>query len=149
MRAGTAFAALAAAVFSTAAAATDFRSVGDGGAVMFDGPSLKAKALYVATGALPVEIISSDGTWVKVRDAGGDLAWIERKSLVDKRTVVVTTPIAEVRDQPDDTAPVAFQVAQGVGLDYVDQAGTPPGWVHVRHRDGAAGFVRLSQIWGV
>jgi len=130
------------------ALAADYRSIGDSGAVLYDGPSAKARPLYVATRALPVEIISTDGTWMKVRDPSGDLAWVDRKSLSDKRTVVVTVPIAEVRQSPDDAAPLAFQAAQGVGLEYIDQAGTPPGWVHVRHRDGTAGYVRLAQIWG-
>jgi hypothetical protein len=23
------------------------------------------------------------------------------------------------------------------------------GWVHVRHRDGATGYVRLTEVWGI
>ena len=98
---------------------------------------------------MPVEIISNDGTWFKVRDSSGELAWIDRKSLSEKRTVVVTVPIADVRQKPDDASPVAFQAAQGVGLDYIEQTGTIPGWVHVRHRDGTVGYVRVNEIWGV
>jgi SH3-like domain-containing protein len=137
----------AALAFPTLAA--DYRSIADGGAVLFDGPSVKARPLYVATGAWPVEIISSDGSWFKVRDASGELAWVDGKSLSDRRTVVVTGPVADVRQKCDDASPVAFQAAQGVGLDYIEQAGTAPGWAHVRHRDGTAGFVRVAAIWGV
>ena len=136
-------------LYSAATVAADYRSVGDTGAVLYDGPSVKARPVYVASRALPVEIISTDGTWMKVRDPSGDLAWVDRKFLSEKRTVVITVPIADIRQNPDDDAPVAFQAAQGVGLDYIEQTGVPPGWVHVRHRDGTVGFVRISQIWGV
>jgi SH3-like domain-containing protein len=140
---------LAGAALSWFAIAADYRSIGDSGAVLFDGPSLKARPLYVAMRALPVEIISNDGTWFKVRDASGDLAWVDRKFLSDKRTVLVTVPIAEIRQKPDDTSPIAFQAAQGVGLEYTEQTGAMPGWIRVRHRDGSVGYVRISQIWGV
>ena len=120
--------ALLASLAAPAAFAADYRSIGDAGAIFYDGPSLKAQPLFVASRMLPVELISTDGTWMKVRDPSGDLAWVDRKSLADKRTVVVTVPIGDIREKPDDDAAVAFQVAQGVGLEYIDQAGTPPGW---------------------
>lgn len=138
-----------AALAPPAALAAEYRSIADGGAVLYDGPSLKAQPLFVASRMLPVELISTDGTWMKVRDPSGDLGWVDRKSLADKRTVVVTVPTADVREKPDDDAALVLQAAQGVGLEYIDQTGTPPGWIHVRHPDGGVGYVRISQIWGV
>ena len=32
---------------------------------------------------------------------------------------------------------------------WVESAPATPGWIRVRHRDGASGFVRVSQVWGV
>ncbi|MEO7402307.1 MAG: SH3 domain-containing protein [Burkholderiales bacterium] len=130
------------------AARAEYRSIGEAAAIMYDGPSLRAKRIYVASRLLPVEVISSDGSWVKVRDPGGDLAWVERKALVDRRTVLVMVPLADVRRAAEEASPVLFQAAQGVALEFSDQSGVQPGWVRVRHRDGALGFIRLREIWG-
>ena len=129
------------------AAAAEFRAIGEVPAVLYDAPSTRATKLYVASRNLPVEIISTDGTWVKVRDPFGALSWVERAILSDKRTVIVTVPVADVRQRPEDTAPLAFQAQQGVVLDLVEAGAT--GWARVRHADGSAGFVRISQVWGL
>ena len=127
---------------------SEYRSIAEAVTIMYDGPSTRAKRVFVATRMLPVEVIASDGTWVKVRDPSGDLAWVERKSLSTQRTVLVTAAVAEARARADDAAPVTYQVSQGVALEYLDQAGTAPGWVRVRHRDSGIGFVRIREVWG-
>jgi SH3-like domain-containing protein len=143
MRAALAVAAL---VFPIAAAA-EFRAIGEAAAVLYDAPSTRATKLYVASRNLPVEIISTDGAWVKVRDPFGALSWVERKVLADKRTVIVTVPVADVRQRPEDVAPLAFQAQQGVVFELVEAGAT--GWVRVRHADGSGGFVRIGQVWGL
>ncbi len=69
------------AVLSTAAQAVDFRSVSPGPAVMYDAPGLKSKKVWVAPAGMPLELVLTSGDWSRVRDAAGDLAWIENKSL--------------------------------------------------------------------
>ena len=128
-----------------AAAAGDYRSIAEP-AVLYDAPSLRATKLYVIGRQVPVELIASDGTWVKVRDVSGELAWIDKKALSEKRTLVVTAPVADVREKADEQAPLAFRAQQGVLLELLDM--DPVGWVHVRHRDGTTGYVRLSEVWG-
>ena len=44
-----------------------------------------------------MEVIVRLDTWTKVRDAAGDLSWVEKKALSDTRTLVVTAPLADVR----------------------------------------------------
>jgi SH3-like domain-containing protein len=137
----------AAALALPLAAAAEFRSIGEAPAVLYDAPSTRATKLYVASRSLPVEIISTDGAWVKVRDPLGGLSWVERKALAEKRTVIVTVPVADVRQRAEDAAPIVFQAQQSVVLELVETGA--PGWVRVRHADGATGFVRVSQVWGV
>lgn len=130
-----------------AISAGEFRSIAASGVVMYDAPSVKANKLYVASRYYPVEIIVQVDNWTKVRDAAGDLAWVEKSGLSDLRTVVVTAPLADVREKPDDSAPLVFQAQQGVALEIVELgAGT---WIKVRHRDGQTGYVRASQVWGM
>ncbi len=127
-------------------AAAEFRSIAQNAAILYDSPSTRGSKLYVASRDLPVEVISTDGTWVKVRDPQGDLAWIERSALSDKRTVIVTAAVAEVRKNADSQSPVVFSAQQGVLLEW--QGNKIPGWLQVRHVDGSTGYVRLDQVWG-
>jgi SH3-like domain-containing protein len=129
------------------AAALDFRAVADNAAVLYDAPSVKANRVYVVNRGYPLEVIVNVEGWIKVRDANGALTWIETKQVTDKRTVMVKVPVAQIRQKPDDAAPVAFQAQQNVILDLVEVASG--GWVQVRHRDGGAGYVKAQQVWGV
>ncbi|MCX7159236.1 MAG: SH3 domain-containing protein [Proteobacteria bacterium] len=140
---------LAAALLSCAALAqaADFRSIGEGAAVMYDAPSRASTPIYVASRFYPVELIVNLDAWVKVRDHTGTLSWVEKKSLSERRMVIVTAPNVEVKSRAEDGAPAAFQVTQNVALDLVEIG--QGGWVRVRHADGATGFVRASVIWGL
>ena len=126
--------------------AGEFRSIAQP-AVLYDAPSVRATKLYVIGRQAPVELIASDGTWAKVRDVSGELAWVAKEALSDNRTVVVTASVADIREKPEEQAPIAFRAQQGVVLELVDLDRI--GWVHVRHRDGAVGYVRLSEVWGI
>ena len=127
--------------------AADFRSIGENAAVLYDAPSARARKLYVVGRSYPVEVIVVVEGWIKIRDAGGELAWIESKALSEHRTVMVKTPLADIRQAADDHAPLVFQAEQSVLLDLVDLTST--GWARVTHRDGQSGYIKLSQVWGV
>ena len=139
-------AALAAAV--TCASAADFRSVNADAAVLYDAPSTRSNKVFVVNRGYPLEVVVTMEGWVKVRDAAGAFNWVEAKQVSDKqRTVMVRVAVAQVRQKPEDNAPVAFQAGQNVILEYVDA--TAPGWVQVRHRDGGSGYIKAAQVWGV
>ena len=129
------------------ATAAEFRSIAENGTLMYDAPSVRAKKLFVASRLYPVEIVINIDTWAKVRDQSGELTWVEKKALSDRRTVIVTAAVAEARQGASDQAAVVFQAQQGVALDIAE----PPagGWIKVRHADGATGYVRISQVWGI
>jgi len=133
-------------VFAATASAADFRSVQEGAAVLYDAPSRAATPLFVVQKNYPLEVIVSLEAWVKVRDAAGALTWIERKSLGDKRMVLVTAPVADVRTRPEEGAPLAFSVAQNVVMELLEPGQS--GWLRVRYADGSTGFVRASLVWG-
>jgi SH3-like domain-containing protein len=133
-------------VFAAGAQAAEFRSVQDNAAVLFDAPSRAAKPVFVVQRHYPLEVIITLDTWIKVRDHAGALSWIERKSLSEKRMVMVAGASAEVRQRPEEGAPVAFSAAQYVVLELVEVA--PNGWLRVRHADGASGYVPAAQVWG-
>ena len=129
------------------AGAADFRAIADNAAVLYDAPSTKANKLYVIGRDYPVEVVVVVEGWTKIRDASGELAWIEAKNLGERHTVMVKVKLADIRQSADDNAPLAFQAEQNVLLELVELTGT--GWARVSHRDGQSGYVRLNQVWGV
>lgn len=137
---------LLAVLFSGTAAALDYRSVGEA-TILFDAPSAKAKPLFAIAGGTPVEAIVTLDAWVKVRDMKGDLAWIERRVLNDRRTLQVRAESAQVRENPDESSRLVFEADADVVLELVEP-GTS-GWVKVRHRDGQQGYVKAAQVWGL
>jgi SH3-like domain-containing protein len=128
------------------AQAVDFRSIGPSAAVMYDAPGTKARKMYVAPLGMPVEIVVVSGDWSRVRDAAGELTWVENKSLTDKRMLVVDAVQAQVRRSPADSAPLAFTVNRGVLLELAGPIAS--GWIKVRHRDGDIGFLKAEEVWG-
>lgn len=128
------------------AQAIEYRSV-ETASVLYDAPSQRGAKQFVIRRETPVELVVVLEGWAKVRDAEGGLAWIESRNLSDKRTVQVTAERAEVRQRPEADAPLAFEAAKGVALDYLEPVAG--GWVKVRHRDGQTGYVRANQVWGL
>lgn len=145
MRTIAAWLSAAAIAFPGAAAALEFRAVGEV-SVLYDAPSKQGKKLFVIQRGTPIEVIVDLEQWAKVRDAAGGIAWIERKSLVNARTVIVTAPSAEIRQQADAASPLAFAAEKDVVLQFGEKLAS--GWVRVKHRDGTSGFARAQDVWG-
>lgn len=126
--------------------AIDFRSVSEA-SILYDAPSTAGKRLYIVAPGTPVEMVVTLDKWVKVRDAGGALTWIERRALAEKRTVIVSSSRAMVRQRAAADAPVAFEAIKDVVLELGGQPAD--GWLQVRHKDGVTGFVRVNEVWGL
>jgi SH3-like domain-containing protein len=137
---------LASALGAGVAAAAEFRSAGDPAVILYDAPSVKARKIYIVNQGYPLEVIVQVEGWVKVRDATGTLAWAESKSLNTTRTVLVRAAAVTVRQKPADDAPSVAEVRRDVLLNVLEPAAG--GWIQVRHRDGATGYVRAADVWG-
>ena len=133
---------------TTSAWCAQYQSIGNEPAIFYDAPTLRGIKTFVAPRGMPVEVIVAQGDWVRVRDSTGGFAWVEKKALVDKRTVVAVgrTGGAEVHAAADESSPVVFRVQSGVLLDMVSAPAS--GWVSVRHQDGQSGYVKVGDVWG-
>jgi SH3-like domain-containing protein len=129
------------------AAAVEFRALGDKSAILYDAPSVKADRLFVASRFYPFEVLVKLDQWTKVRDVNGEVAWVENKALGDRRTVVVTVPLADVRAAPNAQSALVFEAYKQVLLEVVEAPADE--WVRVRHRDGQQGYIRLSHVFGL
>lgn len=138
--------ALVALTLALPAGAAEFRSLGERHAILYDAPSTRADRLFVASALYPFEVLVKLDHWTKVRDANGEVAWVENTALGTRPTVIVTVPLADVRAAPDPQSPLVFEAYKQVVLEVVE----PPanGWLKVRHRDGQQGFIRASHVWG-
>ncbi len=146
--------ALAAMAAAGGALAADYKTTADAPTILYDAPSAKARPLFVYGRDVPLEVLVVVEGWTKIRDTAGAFGWIASKSLSDKRMLLVRVPVAEIRANPDDAAPVVFRAEQNVLLDLAESATSPgttatPGWVKVRHRDGQTGYVRVNQVFGL
>jgi SH3-like domain-containing protein len=127
-----AVAAIAALMTAMPTVAADFRSVNVAAAVLWDGPSDKAKKVFLAPRGMPVEVVSTLNTWVKVRDFSGDVSWMAGNELSKTRTVVATT-LATARATAQESAALAFQAERGVTLELLDAGQATAGFVRVKH----------------
>lgn len=126
--------------------ALEYRSVA-APAILYDAPSDHGKKLYIIAKQTPVEVVVSLEKWVKVRDMGGGLTWIERSRLSEHRTLQVSAARATVRQKPEEGAPPVFEVSRDVILELAEAPAA--GWVKVKHRDGLIGYVRVHEVWGL
>ena len=131
---------------SHVAAALEYLSMADNAVIMYNAPSIKADKLYVASRYLPVEAVVRVEGWVKVRDSGGTLSWVEQKAVSDKRFVVVIEQQAQVYQAADINSTLVFQAQKDVVLEWLETSAN--GWAKVRHRDGQTGYVKITQVWG-
>ena len=95
----------------------------------------------------PVEVVVSLDGWSKVRDNRGDLAWIEKKHLTEKRNVIVRLDRAQIRATAEDKAALVFEAERDVVLELLEAVSG--GWAKVKHRDGQSGYVKAPQVWGL
>lgn len=139
--------AAASVLIASTASAIEYRAVDAPVAVMYDAPSAKGKRLFLLRRFTPVEQIVAVEGFVKVREPEGALGWVEKKALTERRQVMVSAARAQVRLNGDDGAALVFEADKGVALELVE--GAKDGWAKVRHLDGPAGMVRVSQVWGL
>jgi hypothetical protein len=101
-------------LMTSVAQALEFRAIGANPVILYDAPSAKGGKLYVAPRGMPVEVILTYGAWTKVRDASGDLSWVESKELVARRNIIVKVSNAKIRAQADDAAALVFSADKNV-----------------------------------
>lgn len=127
--------------------ALEFMSVAVPKAVLYDAPSVAAKKILLLSQYYPVEVVVNLGAWLKVRDAEGGINWVEAKELSGKRMVIVSKSQSEIRSAADVSSNLVATLEKDVVLEVLDTK-LNHGWLKVKHRDGATGFILISSTWG-
>jgi SH3-like domain-containing protein len=128
------------------AVAQEFQSISINAAILYDGPSANSKRLFIAPRGMPVRVITVAEPFVKVRDMGGDVAWVDRRSLGNVRTLI-SLATTNLRFAANDSANVVVQIERGVVVELLEAPAN--GFVRVKHADGSQGFVKTSEVWGL
>lgn len=139
--------ALALAGIAAPGGAADYRIIDAPVAILYDSPSQKGQKRYLMRAQTPVEVVVRLEGWSKIRDAEGTLAWVESSALAEKRNLVVIAPRAEIRQAASPEAKILAELDKWVAVEFLGPA--EPGWARVKHRDGATGFIRVTQVWGL
>lgn len=96
---------------------------------------------------LPAEVIGEFENWRQIKVQDGTVGWVHKSMLSGKRMATVTSPRSRMRQSPDDRAPVAAFVENGV---IVALNGCETTWCRVSiDSHGVAGWLPRSALWGI
>jgi SH3-like domain-containing protein len=110
------------------------------------GPGLTHRIDWVFTRAgMPLRVTAEFENWRRIEDQEGVGGWVHYTLLSGARSALVTAPMADFRDDPDDAARVAFQAEMGVVGRLLECSAD---WCRMSV-DGTRGWVRKAALWGV
>lgn len=123
-----------------------FVSLKSNSAMMRTGPGERfpIKWEYKRRG-MPLEIIKEYEIWRQVRDAEGEIGWMNKQLLTGVRTGYIRDQIRILYTQPDVKARVAWRIAPGtvVTITLCEDL-----WCRVSN-GGRSGYILRNQLWGV
>ncbi len=94
---------------------------------------------------LPLKVVAVHSVWRKVEDPDGDQGWMHVRLLSPKRTAVITgSGISALRENPGDTARIAWRVEPGV-VGRIEEC--EKGWCRFENA-GRYGYIENDRIWG-
>lgn len=110
------------------------------------GPGDDYKLVWVyRTKGLPLQVVAETPDWRKVCDPDGGVAWVHKRTLDSKRSVMrLTATDLVMRKRPTEEAPRAA-ILMARRLAELDKCAE--GWCKVA-ANGAAGWIRASEVWG-
>lgn len=127
------------------ATAAEFASAASMETFVHSEPDEKSSIRYVVRKGYPFIVLNSDGDWVHVKDRDHESGWVSENQLSDERHAIVSASETSARERADDEAKILFKAKRGVIFKVVAQKDN---WVHVRHFDGDAGWIRSADLWG-
>jgi len=118
---------------------------------MRSGPGTGFAVLWKLDAGFPLELITTKGEWLQVRDFEGSSGWVHKKMTQKGAFAIVkankgTDGQINVRKEPDLSAEVVAKASYGVVFKVLQKQG---GWVRVEHDQGVAGWVDSRLLWGL
>ncbi|WP_410498055.1 SH3 domain-containing protein [Chitinibacter sp. S2-10] len=130
---------------ASSAFAIDYRSTARNGVVLYEAPAETSTKRFILSANVPLEVLSEQGNWLRVRDRDGTLAWLAKADASTTRYLQANR-LAEVRKEAKATAALLFKIDRNVLVELLQD--NRNGWLKIRHRDGETGFIRIEDVWG-
>lgn len=109
------------------------------------GPGTNFSITWELGRGFPLEVVSTKGNWVKVRDFENDTGWVHKEFLGSEAHLIVKKKRVNIRSGPGTRFKLVGKANYGVVFQTVERK---KGWVKVRHENGLTGWVLRSLLWG-
>ena len=120
------------------------------GVQLYSGPGTQYHSTCEYDKGFPLEILSTQGKWVKVEDFENDSGWISKESLTETTAVIVKAnkegqDKVNIHAGPGVTYGTVGKALYGVVFQRIGQEN---GWTKVHHDSGLTGWIKSSFLWG-
>jgi SH3-like domain-containing protein len=114
------------------------------------GPSAQYPIIWELGEGFPLQVIGSQGNWLKVSDFEDDVGWIFKDLVTRKPHLIVKAnknrkARINIRSGPGTKYKIVGKAEYGVVFETLQRKG---GWVKVRHERGLTGWIKRSLLWG-
>jgi SH3-like domain-containing protein len=132
-------------VFIPVACAAKMVSIAKDEAHLRSGPSLKNEVKWVLGEGFPLQVIKSQGKWLKVKDFENDVGWVYAPLTTSTPHMIVKKKLVNIRSGPGEKYKVTGQARYGVVFRTLERTRS---WVKVKHESGKTGWVASRLLWG-
>lgn len=114
------------------------------------GPGTKYAVVWELGRGFPLQVVSSKGSWYKVKDFENDIGWVYRNLVSGQAHMIVKVnknknKRVNIRNGPGVNYGIVGKANYGVVFRTLEQR---QGWVKVKHENGLVGWVKRSLLWG-
>jgi SH3-like domain-containing protein len=109
------------------------------------GPSMKNEVKWILGEGFPLQVIKSQGKWLKVKDFENDVGWVYASLTRSTPHMVVKKKLVNIRSGPGKKYKVTGQARYGVVFRTLERTKY---WVKVKHESGKTGWVARKLLWG-
>lgn len=93
----------------------------------------------------PLQVLSTQGDWLKVTDYEKDNGWIHKSLVVSGNTVIVSgSKSVNMRSEPSTKSSIIANVDRGVVLTKLESRGK---WLKLKHSSGLIGWIYKPLLW--
>jgi SH3-like domain-containing protein len=111
---------------------------------MRSGPGTNYDVLWQVEKFHPFLVEEKKGSWVKIKDFEGDMAWIHSSLLTNVEGVITDKSKCNVRSKPTTDSTILFTVEKGVPFKVIKRE---ENWIYIEHADGEKGWIYNTLVW--
>lgn len=110
------------------------------------GPGLNYPVNWIYTcKGLPIEVMREFGIWRYTRDHNGDVGWIHKKLLSEKRYVLIVGN-NKIFENPNIKSPIAAFVESGITAQVIQ---CNKNWCNIIINKSYKGWIKRRFLWGI